>query len=254
MANMNNANNINNNYMNNMNDINNMNNGNNVNLNSMNNMNNNNQNMILINNNNNMIRSMFDLMPNNMNYNLNNNNMNNDRTMPVNNNFNYCQNFHINNNLNNNNNFQSNSIFQNKENTKKEDPYQIQRRFALKANNNQNYEHYNNNGHIVPNFFYQSSDDNPFRINSNDIVNIVFKVQKGNAHSRAFDKNIKVESMLSKFLESVGLNDFHKNNIYFLFNSSRLNDKDNIEKTLAEIGLRNCSRITVIDMKDIIGA
>ena len=225
MANMNNANNINNNYMNNMNNINNMNNGNNVNLNSMNNMNNNNQNMILINNNNNMIRSMFDLMPNNMNY-----------------------------NLNNNNNFQSNSIFQNKENTKKEDPYQIQRRFALKANNNQNYEHYNNNGHIVPNFFYQSSDDNPFRINSNDIVNIVFKVQKGNAHSRAFDKNIKVESMLSKFLESVGLNDFHKNNIYFLFNSSRLNDKDNIEKTLAEIGLRNCSRITVIDMKDIIGA
>ena len=59
--------------------------------------------------------------------------------------------------------------------------------------------------------------------------------------------------MLSKFLKSVGLHEYHLDNIYFLFNAVNLNTI-NKEQTLKQFGIKNTSKITVIDIKDIIGA
>ena len=169
------------------------------------------------------------------------------------------QNNMANNNFNNSNiiNTQNNQnlkmrLFQNSLALK--DPYKIQLNIALGLNNNQQYEHYVQGGNQVPDFMKQSSNENSVGFGVNDDkINVVFVVMKGNVHTRIFSENEKIKDMLSKFLKSVGLHEYHLDNIYFLFNAVNLNTI-NKEQTLKQFGIKNTSKITVIDIKDIIGA
>ena len=135
-------------------------------------------------------------------------------------------------------------------------PYNIQKGIALGLNNNQNYQRYDN-GNKVHEFNKFSSNENPQNINNinkANIINIIFAAMKGNIHSRTFDKKDTIKNMLLKFMKSVGLNEYYLDKIYFLFNSSKLNNPDNQKKTIEEMGIRNGSKVTIIDVKDIIGA
>ena len=237
----------------------------NQNQNSM--MMNQNQNSMMMNQNNmrmnqnNMMMNQSNMMnipnPSNMMINQNNNNMmmnqNNMRMNPNQNNMMMNQNMFMTNTINNNFNNQQFSfkeqLFRQFQNVG--DPYQIQKGIALGLNNGQEYQNYVAGGNQIHNFLKTSSND--YQRGGFDKVNIVFAVMKGNIHSRVYQRKETVRNMLIKFIKSVGLMEYHLNNIYFLFNAGKLNSI-NQDKTLDEIGLINGSRITVIDLKDIIGA
>ena len=208
---------------------------NNQNLNNLGNINGNN----IINNfpQNNMIN-------NNINNNMINNNISNNNNM--------------NNNINSNNNINQNNLKHLKKQLLKnslslKDPFKIQMSIALGLNNNQPYEHYVQGGIQVPDFMKQSSNENPNGIMLDDKINVIFVVMKGNSHSRIFNKNDTIRNMLVKFIKSCGLQEYHLKFIYFLFNAVNLNTI-NQNQTLKDFGIRNGSKITILDLQDIIGA
>ena len=226
--------------------------------------------------NNNMSCNTVNNMYNNINNNINNNynNMNNTMNTNIscnafnnlnNNTFNSMNNIMISNTFNNNinNNMINNNITQSSKDLKcnlfqkfqgEKDAYAFQKGIVLGLNNNQNYQRYEGNGNRIHNFNNFSSSENQSNINNKDIVNIIFSAMKGNIHSRIFNKHDTVKNMLIKFMKSVGLNEYHLDKIYFLFNAYKLNEANNQKKTIEEMGLKNGSKITIIDTKDIIGA
>ena len=225
----------------------------NQNFNQINQNNNMNQNMIMSNRN--MNNNMM------MNNNQNINNLSNIKGNNIINNFpqNNMNNLNINNNnINNNNNNNTNNLQHLKKQLLKnslslKDPFKIQMSIALGLNNNKPYEHYVQGGNKVPDFMKQSSNENPNGIILDDKINVVFVVMKGNSHSKIFNKNDTIRDMLIKFIKSFGLQEYHLKFIYFLFNASNLNTI-NQNQTLKQFGIRNGSKITVLDLQDIIGA
>ena len=204
--------------------------------------------------NNNQFNNSMNLK-NNMNFNVNRSNNNN---MNINNNqFNgkLRQNMNqINNNINmNNSKAQSQKLKENliKNSLKLKDPYQIQLSYALGLNNNKPYEHYVAGGNQPAEFLKHSSSEKVTNIDNK--INVVFTGTKGNLHTRFFNKNDKIKDMLSKFMKSVGLMEYHLKNIYFLYNACNLNTI-NQDQTLDQVGIRNGARVAIIDLQDIIGA
>ena len=204
--------------------------------------------------NNNQFNNSMNLK-NNMNFNVNRSNNNN---MNINNNqFNgkLRQNMNqINNNINmNNSKAQSQKLKENliKNSLKLKDPYQIQLSYALGLNNNKPYEHYVAGGNQPAEFLKHSSSEKITNIDNK--INVVFTGTKGNLHTRFFNKNDKIKDMLSKFMKSVGLMEYHLKNIYFLYNACNLNTI-NQDQTLDQVGIRNGARVAIIDLQDIIGA
>ena len=194
-------------------------------------------------------------LKNNMNFNVNRSNNNN---MNINNNQfsgKLRQNMNqINNNINmNNSKAQSQKLKENliKNSLKLKDPYQIQLSYALGLNNNKPYEHYVAGGNQPAEFLKHSSSEKITNIDNK--INVVFTGTKGNLHTRFFNKNDKIKDMLSKFMKSVGLMEYHLKNIYFLYNACNLNTI-NQEQTLDQVGIRNGARVAIIDLQDIIGA
>ena len=208
------------------------------------------------------------------NMNINNNQFNNSMNLKNNKNFNVNQfnnnNMNINNNqfsgklrqnmnqINNNINMnnskaQSQKLKENliKNSLKLKDPYQIQLSYALGLNNNKPYEHYVAGGNQPAEFLKHSSSEKITNIDNK--INVVFTGTKGNLHTRFFNKNDKIKDMLSKFMKSVGLMEYHLKNIYFLYNACNLNTI-NQEQTLDQVGIRNGARVAIIDLQDIIGA
>ena len=200
-------------------------------------------------------------------FNNNNNNFNNMNMMnSFNNNNNMNMNF-VNNNMINqpNMNINNNNIYnmmQNSVNFKKDllrrsltekDPVKIQMKIALGLNNNRPYENYLKGGNQTPAFMKQSSSDNIPK-GSDDKINVVFQVMKGNIHNRTFNKTDTIQQMLLKFIKSLGLLEKHLDNIYFLFNATNLNTISNKNQTLVQFGIKDGSKVTIIDMGNIIGA
>ena len=204
--------------------------------------------------NNNQFNNSMNLK-NNMNFNVNRFNNNN---MNINNNQfsgKLRQNMNqINNNINmNNSKAQSQKLKENliKNSLKLKDPYQIQLSYALGLNNNKPYEHYVAGGNQPAEFLKHSSSEKITNIDNK--INVVFTGTKGNLHTRFFNKNDKIKDMLSKFMKSVGLMEYHLKNIYFLYNACNLNTI-NQDQTLDQVGIRNGARVAIIDLQDIIGA
>ena len=203
--------------------------------------------------------------PNMLNSNFNNNNFNNINNMNMMNNFNNQMNFMNNNMLNQPSfvpNMNNNNMMQNSLNFKKnllslsvteKDPVKLQMKIALGLNNNMPYERGLQGGNQTPQFMRQSSMDNVPKV-SDDIINVIFHVQTGNKHTRCFNKNETIQQMLLKFIKSQGLMEKHLDNIYFLFNAINLNTLNNKNLTLEQFGIRNNARVTIIDLKNIIGA
>ena len=194
-------------------------------------------------------------LKNNKNFNVNQFNNNN---MNINNNQfsgKLRQNMNqINNNINmNNSKAQSQKLKENliKNSLKLKDPYQIQLSYALGLNNNKPYEHYVAGGNQPAEFLKHSSSEKITNIDNK--INVVFTGTKGNLHTRFFNKNDKIKDMLSKFMKSVGLMEYHLKNIYFLYNACNLNTI-NQDQTLDQVGIRNGARVAIIDLQDIIGA
>ena len=193
------------------------------------------------------------------NMNINNNQFNNSMNLKNNKNFNVNgklrQNMNqINNNINmNNSKAQSQKLKENliKNSLKLKDPYQIQLSYALGLNNNKPYEHYVAGGNQPAEFLKHSSSEKITNIDNK--INVVFTGTKGNLHTRFFNKNDKIKDMLSKFMKSVGLMEYHLKNIYFLYNACNLNTI-NQDQTLDQVGIRNGARVAIIDLQDIIGA
>ena len=195
---------------------------------------------------------------------INNNNFNNMNMM---NNFNNNMNMNfMNNNMINQSNINMNdniyNMMQNSVNFKKDllrrcstekDPVKIQMKIALGLNNNRPYENYLKGGNQTPAFMKQSSSDNIPK-GSDDKINVVFQVMKGNIHNRAFNKTDTIQQMLLKFIKSLGLLEKHLDNIYFLFNATNLNTISNKNQTLVQFGIKDGSKVTIIDMGNIIGA
>jgi len=273
---MNQRNNINPNLMNN-NQNRNMFNPNTIPMNQRNNIN---QNLM----NNNQNRNMFNsnVVQINQNINMNQNSMAKNQNMNMNMMNNSNQNFQnfennikgrnirndfpqnnmANNNIKMNNKISNNNNNANLQNLKKQllknslslkDPFKIQMSIALGLNDNKPYNHYVQGGNQVPDFMTQSSNDNPNGVQIDDKINVVFVVMKGNNHTKCFNKNDTIREMLLKFIKSFGLQEYHLKYIYFLFNAVNLNTI-NQNQTLKQFGIRNGSRITILDLKDIIGA
>ena len=207
---------------------------------------------------NNNMNNQFNNMNNQPNYNMNNqfNNMNNQPYNNMNNQFNNMNNqsnINMNKNINNSQNSQqfkkqllANSLYL-------KDPYKIQLSIAKGLNNNKEFNHYVSGGRQPPEFMKKSSADNFNGQNLDNKINVVFLVTQGNKHSRLFNRKDTIRDMLVKFIKNVGLQEYHLKNIYFLFNAVNLNTI-NQNQTLDKIGLRNNSVVTVLDLKDIIGA
>ena len=224
-----------------MNIVNNNNFGNNFPQNNMNINNNQFNNSMNLKNNKNFNVNQF----NNNNMNINNNQFNGKLRQNMN---------QINNNINMNNpKAQSQKLKENliKNSLKLKDPYQIQLSYALGLNNNKPYEHYVAGGNQPAEFLKHSSSEKITNIDNK--INVVFTGTKGNLHTRFFNKNDKIKDMLSKFMKSVGLMEYHLKNIYFLYNACNLNTI-NQEQTLDQVGIRNGARVAIIDLQDIIGA
>ena len=224
-----------------MNIVNNNNFGNNFPQNNMNINNNQFNNSMNLKNNKNFNVNQF----NNNNMNINNNQFNGKLRQNMN---------QINNNINmNNSKAQSQKLKENliKNSLKLKDPYQIQLSYALGLNNNKPYEHYVAGGNQPAEFLKHSSSEKITNIDNK--INVVFTGTKGNLHTRFFNKNDKIKDMLSKFMKSVGLMEYHLKNIYFLYNACNLNTI-NQEQTLDQVGIRNGARVAIIDLQDIIGA
>ena len=195
---------------------------------------------------------------------INNNNFNNMNMM---NNFNNNMNMNfMNNNMINQSNINMNdniyNMMQNSVNFKKDllrrsltekDPVKIQMKIALGLNNNRPYENYLKGGNQTPAFMKQSSSDNIPK-GLDDKINVVFQVMKGNIHNRTFNKTDTIQQMLLKFIKSLGLLEKHLDNIYFLFNATNLNTITNKNQTLVQFGIKDGSKVTIIDMGNIIGA
>ena len=196
-----------------------------------------------INNNNFNNMNMMNNFNNNMNMNFVNNNMINQPNMNINNN-------NIYNMMQNSVNFKKDLL---RRSLTEKDPVKIQMKIALGLNNNRPYENYLKGGNQTPAFMKQSSSDNIPK-GSDDKINVVFQVMKGNIHNRAFNKTDTIQQMLSKFIKSLGLLEKHLDNIYFLFNATNLNTISNKNQTLVQCGIKNGSRVTIIDLKNIIGA
>ena len=205
--------------------------------------------------NNNQFNNSMNLK-NNMNFNVNRSN-NNNMNIINNNQFSgkLRQNMNqFNNNINiNNSKAQSQKLKENliKNSLKLKDPYQIQLSYALGLNNNKPYEHYVAGGNQPAEFLKHSSSEKITNIDNK--INVVFTGTKGNLHTRFFNKNDKIKDMLSKFMKSVGLMEYHLKNIYFLYNACNLNTI-NQDQTLDQVGIRNGARVAIIDLQDIIGA
>ena len=207
--------------------------------------------------NNNQFNNSMNLK-NNMNFNVNRSN-NNNMNIINNNQFNgkLRQNMNqFNNNININNSKAQSQKLKEKENLiknslKLKDPYQIQLSYALGLNNNKPYEHYVAGGNQPAEFLKHSSSEKITNIDNK--INVVFTGTKGNLHTRFFNKNDKIKDMLSKFMKSVGLMEYHLKNIYFLYNACNLNTI-NQDQTLDQVGIRNGARVAIIDLQDIIGA
>jgi hypothetical protein len=207
--------------------------------------------------NNNQFNNSMNLK-NNMNFNVNRSN-NNNMNIINNNQFSgkLRQNMNqFNNNININNSKAQSQKLKEKENLiknslKLKDPYQIQISYALGLNNNKPYEHYVAGGNQPAEFLKHSSSEKITNIDNK--INVVFTGTKGNLHTRFFNKNDKIKDMLSKFMKSVGLMEYHLKNIYFLYNACNLNTI-NQDQTLDQVGIRNGARVAIIDLQDIIGA
>ena len=196
-----------------------------------------------INNNNFNNMNMMNNFNNNMNMNFMNNNMINQPNMDMNNN-------NIYNMMQNSVNFKKDLL---RRSSTEKDPVKIQMKIALGLNNNRPYENYLKGGNQTPAFMKQSSSDNIPK-GSDDKINVVFQVMKGNIHNRAFNKTDTIQQMLLKFIKSLGLLEKHLDNIYFLFNATNLNTISNKNQTLVQYGIKDGSRVTIIDLKNIIGA
>ena len=199
---------------------------------------------------------------------FNNNNNNNFNNMNMMNNFNNNMNMNfMNNNMINQSNINMNNnniynMMQNSVNFKRDllrrsstekDPVKIQMKIALGLNNNRPYENYLKGGNQTPAFMKQSSSDNIPK-GLDDKINVIFQVMKGNIHNRAFNKTDTIQQMLLKFIKSLGLLEKHLDNIYFLFNATNLNTISNKNQTLVQYGIKDGSKVTIIDLKNIIGA
>ena len=196
-----------------------------------------------INNNNFNNMNMMNNFNNNMNMNFMNNNMINQPNMNMNNN-------NIYNMMQNSVNFKKDLL---RRSLTEKDPVKIQMKIALGLNNNRPYENYLKGGNQTPAFMKQSSSDNIPK-GSDDKINVVFQVMKGNIHNRAFNKTDTIQQMLLKFIKSLGLLEKHLDNIYFLFNATNLNTISNKNQTLVQYGIKDGSKVTIIDMGNIIGA
>ena len=196
-----------------------------------------------INNNNFNNMNMMNNFNNNMNMNFVNNNMINQPNMNINND-------NIYNMMQNSVNFKKDLL---RRSLTEKDPVKIQMKIALGLNNNRPYENYLKGGNQTPAFMKQSSSDNIPK-GSDDKINVVFQVMKGNIHNRAFNKTDTIQQMLSKFIKSLGLLEKHLDNIYFLFNATNLNTISNKNQTLVQFGIKDGSKVTIIDMGNIIGA
>ena len=196
-----------------------------------------------INNNNFNNMNMMNNFNNNMNMNFMNNNMINQPNMNMNNN-------NIYNMMQNSVNFKKDLL---RRSLTEKDPVKIQMKIALGLNNNRPYENYLKGGNQTPAFMKQSSSDNIPK-GSDDKINVVFQVMKGNIHNRAFNKTDTIQQMLLKFIKSLGLLEKHLDNIYFLFNATNLNTITNKNQTLVQFGIKDGSKVTIIDMGNIIGA
>ena len=196
-----------------------------------------------INNNNFNNMNMMNNFNNNMNMNFMNNNMINQPNMNMNNN-------NIYNMMQNSVNFKKDLL---RRSLTEKDPVKIQMKIALGLNNNRPYENYLKGGNQTPAFMKQSSSDNIPK-GLDDKINVVFQVMKGNIHNRAFNKTDTIQQMLLKFIKSLGLLEKHLDNIYFLFNATNLNTISNKNQTLVQYGIKDGSRVTIIDLKNIIGA
>ena len=196
-----------------------------------------------INNNNFNNMNMMNNFNNNMNMNFMNNNMINQPNMNMNNNNIYDM-------MQNSVNFKKDLL---RRSLTEKDPVKIQMKIALGLNNNRPYENYLKGGNQTPAFMKQSSSDNIPK-GSDDKINVVFQVMKGNIHNRAFNKTDTIQQMLSKFIKSLGLLEKHLDNIYFLFNATNLNTISNKNQTLVQFGIKDGSKVTIIDMGNIIGA
>ena len=195
------------------------------------------------NNNFNNMNMMNSFNNNNMNMNFVNNNMINQPNMNINNN-------NIYNMMQNSVNFKKDLL---RRSLTEKDPVKIQMKIALGLNNNRPYENYLKGGNQTPAFMKQSSSDNIPK-GSDDKINVVFQVMKGNIHNRAFNKTDTIQQMLLKFIKSLGLLEKHLDNIYFLFNATNLNTISNKNQTLVQFGIKDGSKVTIIDMGNIIGA
>ena len=195
------------------------------------------------NNNFNNMNMMNSFNNNNMNMNFVNNNMINQPNMNINNN-------NIYNMMQNSVNFKKDLL---RRSSTEKDPVKIQMKIALGLNNNRPYENYLKGGNQTPAFMKQSSSDNIPK-GSDDKINVVFQVMKGNIHNRAFNKTDTIQQMLLKFIKSLGLLEKHLDNIYFLFNATNLNTISNKNQTLVQYGIKDGSRVTIIDLNNIIGA
>ncbi len=180
---------------------------------------------------------------NNMNMNFVNNNMINQPNMNINNN-------NIYNMMQNSVNFKKDLL---RRSLTEKDPVKIQMKIALGLNNNRPYENYLKGGNQTPAFMKQSSSDNIPK-GLDDKINVIFQVMKGNIHNRTFNKTDTIQQMLLKFIKSLGLLEKHLDNIYFLFNATNLNTISNKNQTLVQYGIKDGSKVTIIDLKNIIGA
>ena len=196
-----------------------------------------------INNNNFNNMNMMNNFNNNMNMNFMNNNMINQPNMNMNNN-------NIYNMMQNSVNFKKDLL---RRSLTEKDPVKIQMKIALGLNNNRPYENYLKGGNQTPAFMKQSSSDNIPK-GLDDKINVIFQVMKGNIHNRAFNKTDTIQQMLLKFIKSLGLLEKHLDNIYFLFNATNLNTITNKNQTLVQYGIKDGSRVTIIDLNNIIGA
>ena len=196
-----------------------------------------------INNNNFNNMNMMNSFKNNMNMNFMNNNMINQPNINMNNN-------NIYNMMQNSVNFKKDLL---RRSLAEKDPVKMQMKIALGLNNNRPYENYLKGGNQTPAFMKQSSNDNIPK-GSDNKINVVFQVTQGNIHNKAFNKTDTIQQMLSKFIKSQGLLEKHLENIYFLFNATNLNTITNKNQTLEQFGIKDGSKITILDKKNIIGA
>ena len=191
-----------------------------------------------------------------MNFGMMNPNINVGMPNVFNNNGNNFVNNNILNQFNNNNQLIINQMNLKKklfnESFNEKDPFKIQLKIALGLNNNMPYENCVAGGNKGFSFMKKSSQDNQ-PISKDNKINVIFKAMQGNFHNRMYDKNETIEGMLLKFLKSVGLNAYHYDKIYFIYNAINLSTV-NQKQTLEKYGIKNNSSIVILDVNNIIGA